>query len=41
MFLVGLLMNIGRRPVFAPRIARADTSRAAVRRRQRVRVAVA
>jgi cell division protein FtsW len=41
MFLVGLLMNIGRRPVFAPRIARADAAPAAIRRRQRVRVAVA
>jgi cell division protein FtsW len=41
MFLIGLLLNVGRRPVFAPRATGAAATPAAKRRRQRVRVAVA
>jgi hypothetical protein len=39
-FLIGLLLNVGRRPVFAPRTQTAAAP-AAKRRRQRVRVVTA
>jgi cell division protein FtsW len=40
MFLVGLLLNVGRRPLFPPRVKDAAPAPAARRRRQRVAVVV-
>ncbi len=40
MFLIGLLLNVGRRPLFAPRGRELHNAPAARRRRQRVRVVV-
>jgi len=41
MFLVGLLLNVGRRPLFAPRVRTREIANQPRRRRQRVRVVCA